>query len=167
MAPVNSAGNLVGSGAVSLDPTLNLVGVDDPMLGPLQDNGGPTFTMALLPGSPAIGAAFFLPNQPATDQRGGPRVQGRWPDAGAYEFASPTPTPEPGSLVVTTLTDVINPFDDQTSLREALAYAATLPGDQTITFAAGLSGTIDLAPYYPAIQVADSIGAVTIDGGGR
>jgi hypothetical protein len=28
----------------------------DPMLGPLQDNGGPTFTHALLPGSPAIDA---------------------------------------------------------------------------------------------------------------
>jgi hypothetical protein len=27
----------------------------DPLLGPLQDNGGPTFTHALLPGSPAIG----------------------------------------------------------------------------------------------------------------
>ena len=26
----------------------------DPMLGPLQDNGGPTFTHALLGGSPAI-----------------------------------------------------------------------------------------------------------------
>src|SRR5262249_10843062 len=28
----------------------------DPMLGPLQDNGGPTSTHALLPGSPAISA---------------------------------------------------------------------------------------------------------------
>jgi hypothetical protein len=28
----------------------------DPKLGPLQNNGGPTFTMALLPGSPAIDA---------------------------------------------------------------------------------------------------------------
>ena len=28
----------------------------DPMLGPLQDNGGPTFTHALLTGSPAIDA---------------------------------------------------------------------------------------------------------------
>ena len=28
----------------------------DPLLGPLQDNGGPTFTHALLPGSPAIDA---------------------------------------------------------------------------------------------------------------
>ena len=28
----------------------------DPLLGPLQNNGGPTFTHALLPGSPAIDA---------------------------------------------------------------------------------------------------------------
>ena len=28
----------------------------DPMLGPLQDNGGPTLTHALLTGSPAIDA---------------------------------------------------------------------------------------------------------------
>ncbi len=42
-----------------------------PMLGPLQDNGGPTETMALLPGSPAIdaGDSFGL----STDQRGEPR----------------------------------------------------------------------------------------------
>lgn len=41
----------------------------DPMLGPLQDNGGPTFTHALLPGSPAIdkGKNFGLAD---TDQRG-------------------------------------------------------------------------------------------------
>ena len=33
----------------------NLIGVD-PLLGPLQDNGGPTFTHAPLPGSPVIDA---------------------------------------------------------------------------------------------------------------
>ena len=35
----------------------------DPTLGPLQDNGGPTFTHALLPGSPAIdaGGPHFAP----------------------------------------------------------------------------------------------------------
>jgi len=43
----------------------------DPMLGPLQDNGGPTFTHALLPGSPAIDAGdpSFTP-PPRNDQRG-------------------------------------------------------------------------------------------------
>ena len=40
----------------------------DPLLGPLQDNGGPTFTHALLPGSPAIdaGKSFGV----IADQRG-------------------------------------------------------------------------------------------------
>ena len=52
-------------------------------LGPLADNGGPTQTHALLPGSPAIDAADLLA-APATDQRGLPRV-GR-PDIGAVEF---------------------------------------------------------------------------------
>jgi hypothetical protein len=43
----------------------------DPMLGPLADNGGPTPTMALLPGSPAIdrGTSFGS----TTDERGRPR----------------------------------------------------------------------------------------------
>src|SRR5262249_40043510 len=43
----------------------------DPMLGPLQDNGGATFTQALLPGSPAIDAGdpSFTP-PPLYDQRG-------------------------------------------------------------------------------------------------
>src|SRR6266545_163542 len=43
----------------------------DPMLGALQDNGGPTFTHALLPGSPAIdtGDPNFTP-PPFYDQRG-------------------------------------------------------------------------------------------------
>jgi len=43
----------------------------DPMLGPLQDNGGPTFTHALLAGSPAINAGDpnFAP-PPLFDQRG-------------------------------------------------------------------------------------------------
>jgi hypothetical protein len=41
----------------------------DPLLGPLQDNGGPTWTMALLPGSPALNAGD--PAQAGVaDQRG-------------------------------------------------------------------------------------------------
>ena len=55
--------------------------VADPRLGPLRDNGGPTPTIALLAGSPAIGAAG--PGKaPARDQRGVKRTD---PDLGAYE----------------------------------------------------------------------------------
>jgi hypothetical protein len=54
----------------------------DPMLGPLSDNGGPTQTMALLPGSPAIDAGTSCT---ATDQRGVTRPQGAACEIGAYE----------------------------------------------------------------------------------
>ena len=45
---------------------------ENPMLGPLSDNGGPTLTHPLLPGSPAIDAGDQA-NCPETDQRGYPR----------------------------------------------------------------------------------------------
>ncbi len=68
--------------AVTLDPT-DLTNTD-PLLGPLADNGGPTFTQALLPGSPAIDAGVAVPGV-TTDQRGIRRPQGSAPDIGAFE----------------------------------------------------------------------------------
>ena len=60
------------------DGTCGLTGPTDlpntnPLLGPLQDNGGPTFTHALLPGSPAIDAGDNA-GAPSADQRGFPRM---------------------------------------------------------------------------------------------
>jgi hypothetical protein len=71
----------------------------DPLLGPLQDNGGPTFTHALLPGSPAIntGDPNFTP-PPFYDQRGPgfDRIRGSRIDIGSFEVQAPaTPTPTP------------------------------------------------------------------------
>ena len=78
----NLFGTTNGSG---FDPT-DLLGVD-PLLGPLQDNGGPTATMAPLSGSPAIDRIPGTPgvNFPATDQRGVARPQGSLADSGAVE----------------------------------------------------------------------------------
>lgn len=45
----------------------------NPMLGPLEDNGGVTLTHALLPGSPAIDAVPAVYCSLPTDQRGAPR----------------------------------------------------------------------------------------------
>jgi hypothetical protein len=65
----------------------------DPLLGPLQDNGGPTLTHALLPGSPAIDAIPWGTNGCGTtllgDQRWQARPQPAWGacDSGAYEVA--------------------------------------------------------------------------------
>lgn len=71
----------------------------NPLLGPLQDNGGRTFTHELVTGSPAINAGdpSFTP-PPLYDQRGSPFVRvfnGRI-DIGSFEvqpLLRPTPTP--------------------------------------------------------------------------
>ena len=75
-----------GDGATGPGGFLNATGDirnTDPLLGPLQNNGGPTPTHALLPGSPAIdkGKSFGV----TTDQRGKPRP-----------FDNPTISPAPG-----------------------------------------------------------------------
>ena len=80
----------------------------DPLLGPLQDNGGPTFTHELLSGSPAIDAGDpqFTP-PPFYDQRGTPFVRvfnGRI-DIGSFEVQpTPTPTPTPSATPTATPT---------------------------------------------------------------
>jgi hypothetical protein len=69
-------------------------------LGPLQNNGGPTSTVALLAGSnaidggdPAAGCIDYNGAVIPTDQRGMPRVVGVRCDIGAYEFAPGGTTP--------------------------------------------------------------------------
>jgi hypothetical protein len=76
---------VVDAGAIEL-PADTIA--SDPMLGPLQDNGGPTRTLALLDGSPAIDAGAN-PFELEFDQRGDgfPRVVGAAADIGAIEAA--------------------------------------------------------------------------------
>jgi hypothetical protein len=91
----NGSGYLIGQG-----DQINT----DPLLGPLQDNGGPTLTHMLLPGSPAIDAGDpnFTP-PPSRDQRGPCfyRVFGRRIDVGSVETqpvprcVTPAPRPTP------------------------------------------------------------------------
>jgi hypothetical protein len=164
--PFSSGGfNLVGigDGATGLAGPGDRVGTAaapiDPRLGPLADNGGPTQTMALLDGSPAL-----LKGDPALalsfDQRGVARVA--WPgvDVGAYQRQAEAP-----SLVVNTAADVSNFYDNRTSLREALAVAGSpgFPGPDTITFdptVFATARTITLAPSLGTLTIATD---VTID----
>ncbi len=125
------------------DTTGNITG-QDPLLGSLADNGGPTQTHALRTGSPALGAGS--PDQPgsggkaceATDQRGIARPQGVRCDIGAFEF-------EPTPIQVNTTDDELN-ADGDCSLREAIQSANTHAavdacssgfGDDVITVPAG------------------------------
>jgi hypothetical protein len=97
------AGNFGDSGPDVSDadnhqvPAGNLVG-GNPLLAPLGDNGGPTQTMALLPGSPAIDAGRTGTGIPSTDQRGLPR--GARPDIGAFEVQGPTLNPNQATVSV-------------------------------------------------------------------
>jgi hypothetical protein len=58
---------------------------DNPQLGPLANNGGPSKTHSIAASSPAKNAATG--SCPTTDQRGEPRPHGSACDLGAYEFS--------------------------------------------------------------------------------
>lgn len=81
-----SFNNLIASGGGGLIDGVNgnLVDVANPQLAPLGNYGGPTQTVALLPGSPAVNAGTNS-GAPATDQRGVARPQEGTVDMGAYE----------------------------------------------------------------------------------
>lgn len=89
--PSNCSGTISDAGYnLSSDSSIALTGTGsrtniNPLLGMLADNGGPTLTMALLPGSPAIDSGSTT-GAPVTDQRGIPRPQGPGVDIGAFEY---------------------------------------------------------------------------------
>lgn len=110
------------------DPT-DLPGTD-PLLGPLQDNGGATFTHALAINSPAIDTGDNA-GCPATDQRGVARPQDGDDDStatcdiGAYEFVLPPDID---------VTDSVSPADDlQISFPETNTNAKSPPAIVTIS----------------------------------
>lgn len=94
----------------------------NPLLGPLQNNGGPTFTHQLLPGSPAIdaGDSNFTP-PPFFDQRGPgfDRVVNGRIDKGSFELQAgttptPTPTVTPSATATATATSTATPTPSAT-----------------------------------------------------
>ena len=85
LGSTTSAGyNLDSDGTCQLAGSGDLANTD-PQLGPLQDNGGPTDTHALLLGSPAANVIPPGLCPLSTDQRGVTRPQGPACDIGAYE----------------------------------------------------------------------------------
>jgi hypothetical protein len=82
------------------------------ILGPLADNGGGTFTHALLPGSPALEAGNDLSCRP-TDQRGITRPQGLHCDIGTFESETPATATPPA--ITSTLTPTLTPTGTPTT----------------------------------------------------
>lgn len=138
------------------DTLYNIV-TGDPKLGPLQDNGGPTPTMALLSDSPALNKGEDEV-APTTDQRGVLRPQRGQSDIGAFELEAAQ------SLVVTTTEDENDGTSSAetgagTSLREAIIYANSNADSSTITFNLVGDGpfTINLAEVLPALSTSLNI----------
>lgn len=84
-AVISDGGNLETPGdTCGFDQPTDLTGVADPRVAPLADDGGPTWTHALLAASPAIDLGIEAACLP-TDQRGVARTDGAC-DTGAYEY---------------------------------------------------------------------------------
>ncbi|WP_019508633.1 Ig-like domain-containing protein [Pleurocapsa sp. PCC 7319] len=181
LADINDTGTItvtnslleVGNGKITDGTDGNIVG-QDPLLDPagLKDNGGPTQTIALQPGSPAINTGDD--NGLTTDQRGTgfKRIENGRADIGALEFVNP-PLNE---LKVDTLTDETDGsiIDGDISLRDALGAIAD---GGTITFASNLSGQT-IALNGSEIEIAKAVtiegdidgngsGDITLDGGDK
>jgi len=109
IANSTNGGDYAGTGTIGTN-TNNLVEdgslsgaiAADPLLGPLQNNGGPTFTMALGVGSPAIAAGdATISNAPPVnglDQRGYTRSATFLPSIGALEYNATGPAPTVTSI---------------------------------------------------------------------
>jgi hypothetical protein len=155
-----SSNNLIGDGSGGLDPArANLLGSPtqllDPLLAPLGDYGGPTLTMALLPGSPAIdtGSPAYAP---PTDQRGRPRVGP--PDIGAFESQGFTLTASGGDAQSAAVNTAF-------AVPLAVTVTANAPGEPVVgglvTFAAPAAGASAVLSGSPARIGPDGTASVT------
>jgi hypothetical protein len=152
----------------------------DPMLGPVQDNGGPTQTLALLPGSAAIDAVPLNSCPVAVDERGVSRPQGAGCDAGAYESASPSISAVSGAGTLqtgATVTASINPDASHADTNVTVAYGLTTGyastsaaqdigrGVAPVSFSATLAGLQPSTTYHFAIVATNADGTTTTSDG--
>jgi hypothetical protein len=152
----------------------------DPKLGSVQDNGGPTQTLALLPGSAAIDTVALNSCPVNVDQRGVSRPQGAGCDAGAYERASPGISAASGvgtSPTAATVTASINPngshADTSVTVEYGLTtgYGTTSPAQDVgravtpVPFSASLAGLLPSATYHFAIVATNADGTTTTSDG--
>jgi predicted outer membrane repeat protein len=149
----DNAGNIADDNTCGFSAANHSLAGTDPQLDPngLQNNGGPTQTIALLPGSVAIDAATCLQS---TDQRGFPRPDSGDSacDSGAYEVQAGPASPTTTATYTGTPTDTATNTATATSTPTATATSSdTATGTNTRTATATpSSGTI----LYPRLDLA-------------
>jgi hypothetical protein len=157
--------NLIGNtqGASGFDPS-DLLDID-PKLSSLYGNGGPTLTMALLPGSPALNAGdpgqLGVPDQRGLVRSGGVNIGAYQASASAFTLAGLPASTTAGTALNVTVT-AIDPFG-----QTAIGYTgtihftstdngATLPADYPFTAGANGSHT------FPAGIILVTAGSQTV-----
>ncbi|MEL7465978.1 MAG: choice-of-anchor Q domain-containing protein, partial [Pseudomonadota bacterium] len=167
--------NIVGADADAFDASgeENAINADPALIfeEEVADNGGPVPTLALLANAenPAIDADSVTSQE--TDARGEDRAvdilgiaNGGDVDLGAFELQRDE-APDP--FEVRTLDDIVDNTDGLVSLREAILAANATPGEDVITFADGLEGTIRLIDgdiFANGDLVIDGDGRIAISG---
>ncbi len=150
---------------------VGIVSTDDPMLDVLGDYNGPTQTMALLSGSPAINAGDDG-DCPATDQRGYYRPINAHCDIGAFEYTYLAT--DPATDVTTgaaTLNGMINPYNASTTVTFlyglTAAYGSSVTADQSpvsgasnTAVTAALSGLLNNMTYHFRVVAASPSGTI-------
>jgi hypothetical protein len=126
----------------------------EPMLGPLQNNGGPTFTHELLKGSPAIDAGDpkFTP-PPYYDQRGPVfwRVRNDRIDVGSFEVqAGAVPTPTPTTTATSTSPTPTATFTPTVTATATATTTSTLTPTATATATPTPTPTVIATPIATA-----------------
>ncbi len=128
----------------------------DPKLGPLQANGGPTLTMAPLPGSPVINAGSAPFESIPTDQRGMTR------DYVLPGYPSPGDGSDLGAVEIHPATLTVNTTDGSSTSGAALSLAAAVAlADGTLAFGsltAAQQAQVSGDPAFdPTIQFAENL----------
>jgi hypothetical protein len=113
----------------------------DPKLDPngLQNNGGPTQTIALQTGSPAIGGVpANTPGTPSTDQRGFSRNTAAATDIGAFEVQDFSISVSPSSLTLPP------GFSGEATITTAVTAGSAQPVVLSLTVPAGVTASLSL-----------------------
>ena len=149
-----------GDTAATLCPGQNL---NPKLAGALASNGGPTQTLALLAGSPAIGLVPLNACAVTSDQRGVARPQSSGCDAGAYEWAPPSISSVGAAAASTTTATVsasINPnltsqntavvvnYGTSTAYGSSTTAQSIGNGSTPVAFTVGLSGLSAGTTYH-------------------
>ena len=151
------------------DGSLSPAVTGNPKLGPLQNNGGPTFTQALMSGSPAIDAGddavLGAPFDLTTDQRGEgdqdfPRKVCAHVDIGAYEFGAASP---PTLMCPANMSAFTNPGMTTATLSFSATAIDPCTGPLTPTYKIG-SRTITSPFAFPAGVTTVSVSATSSQG---